>query len=104
VLALHDALEAGDRVGELDVLAGDADELLGDVEGLREEALHLAGARDGELVVLGELLHAEDRDDVLELLVLLEDHLHRAGGLVVVEADDPRVEDARGRVGGSTAG
>src|SRR5512138_3850070 len=69
VLAVHDLLEAADRVLQLDVLALVAGELLGDVERLGEEALHLAGARDGELVVLGELVHAEDGDDVLEVLV-----------------------------------
>eukprot|EP00962_Isochrysis_galbana_P031658 scaffold10307_cov120-Isochrysis_galbana.AAC.5 len=44
---------------------------LGHVEGLREEALDLAGACDGHLVVLGELVHAEDGDDILQRLVVL---------------------------------
>ena len=38
-LALEDLLETLDRVGESDVSARDAGELLGDVEGLGEEAL-----------------------------------------------------------------
>src|SRR5690606_18774972 len=42
VLALEDLLEAPDRVLHLHVLAGNAGELLGHVEGLREEALDLA--------------------------------------------------------------
>ena len=65
---------------------------------LREEALDLARARDGELVVLGELVHPEDGDDVLERLVVLEHLLDRDGGVVVLVPDDARREDARLRV------
>src|SRR3954466_8219618 len=44
--ALDDVLEAADGVLELDVLALGAGEGLGDGEGLRQEALDLAGPRD----------------------------------------------------------
>src|SRR6516225_6825195 len=71
-LAVDDLLEARDGVLDLDVLAGRAGERLGDEERLREEALDLARARHGDLVVLGELVHAEDGDDVLQVAVLLE--------------------------------
>ena len=79
-------------------MPGAAGERLGDEEGLREEALHLAGALDGELVLVGELVHAEDGDDVLELLVALEDLLDARRGLVVLLADDVGLERARERV------
>src|SRR3990172_576613 len=98
VLALHDLLEAADRVGELHVLARVAGEGLGHVEGLREEALALAGARHDELVLLRELVHAEDGDDVLELLVGLQRLLDVARYRVVLRADDVRIEDAGGGV------
>src|SRR5262245_7168164 len=71
-LAVEDLFEAGDRVLERHELAVHAGELRGDEERLREELLDLAGARDDELVVLAELVHAEDGDDVLKVLVLLE--------------------------------
>src|SRR6266849_3787864 len=58
VLAIAQALEAADRIGEVDEDAGRSGEHLGDVEGLRQEALDLAGARDRELVLLGQLVHA----------------------------------------------
>src|ERR1039458_2552699 len=66
---------------------------LGDVEGLREEALDPPRARHDDLVVLGQLVDPEDRDDVLEVLVLLEDLLHGAGDVVMLLADDQRGED-----------
>ncbi len=67
MLAFDDLLEAADRVSDLYVGAGDAGEYLGYVEGLREEALGLAGAGYGDLVLFGELVDAEDGDDVLEV-------------------------------------
>src|SRR4030081_3414029 len=60
VLAFDDLLEATNGVRDLDVRSWDAGEYLGDVEGLREEALHLSGARNCDLVVFGELVDAED--------------------------------------------
>ncbi len=61
-----------------------ARELRGHEERLREEALDLAGARHDELVVFAELVHAEDGDDVLQVLVLLERRLDLAGHVVVL--------------------
>ena len=39
-------------------------------------------------IVLGELIHAEDGDDVLEILVELQDSLHATRDRVVLLADD----------------
>src|SRR6476620_8123221 len=60
VLAVQNLAEAAHRLLAGDVLAGQAREDLGDEEGLREEALHLPGARHGQLVVVRKLLDAED--------------------------------------------
>ena len=70
---------------------------LGHEERLRQEPLDPAGAVDDDLVVFGQLVDAEDRDDVAELLVALEDRLDAAGDVVVLLADVLRVEDSRGR-------
>jgi hypothetical protein len=64
---------------EAGVDAGEAREDLGDVEGLAEEALDLPGAGHDELVVFGELVDAEDGDDVLQVLVALQDLLDASG-------------------------
>src|SRR2546423_684642 len=61
--AVHDLAKALDRVGDLHVTAFETRELLGDEEGLGEEALDLARARYDELVFLRELVDAQDRDD-----------------------------------------
>src|SRR6516165_5296244 len=50
VLAFAQALEAADGIGEIDEHAGRAGEHLGDMEGLRQEALDLARARHRDLV------------------------------------------------------
>src|SRR5258708_28412243 len=51
VFALAQTLEAADGVGEVDEDAGRAGEHFGDMEGLRQEALDLAGAPDGNLLL-----------------------------------------------------
>src|ERR1043165_4413427 len=86
-LAVDDHLEALDRVLERHVLARRAGEVLRDGEGLREEALDLAHARHRLLVLGREFVHAEDGDDVAQLLVALQGRLHRARGVVVILAD-----------------
>ncbi len=95
MLAVDDLPEALDRVGDRHVLAGKPGELLRDEEGLREEPLDLARARDRELVLFRQLVDAEDRDNVLQVLVALQHLLHGAGDVVVLVADDARVENAR---------
>ena len=72
MLAFDDFAEALDGIGQLDVLALEAGELLGHVEGLGEEPLHLAGARHGELVFVGEFVDTQNGDDVLQILVALQ--------------------------------
>ena len=51
--------------------------LLGHVERLREEPLDLAGAGDGQLVLVGQFVDAENGDDVLQILVALQDRASR---------------------------
>src|SRR3954468_245864 len=55
VLALDDLLERAHRLLDRDVRARRARELLGDEERLRQEALHLAGALHGQLVLVRQL-------------------------------------------------
>src|SRR3954470_17310218 len=98
VLAVDHLAEGPHRVIDRRVHARRAGERLGDVERLRQEALDLARALDRHLVLVGELVDAQDRDDVLELLLALEDLLDARGDLVVLLADDVRLEDLRGRV------
>src|SRR6266545_1474992 len=73
VVAAGQCVEGGDGLLQRYGLAGHPGELLGHVERLRQEALDLAGAVDGDPVLLRQLVDAQDRDDVLELVVALED-------------------------------
>src|ERR1700750_1257578 len=98
VLAVDDLAEGAHRVVDGDVDARRAGERLGDVERLRQEALDLARALHRHLVLVGELVDAEDRDDVLELLVALQDLLDAVGDAEVVLAEDRRLQDRGGRV------
>ena len=64
--------------GEVGILTGHAPmmALLGNCERLRHKALQTACAADNELVLFGELVHTQNRNDVLELLVALKNALH----------------------------
>src|ERR1700741_5302300 len=75
VLAFDDFLEAAHRIGDFAVFTGDSGELLGDVEGLREELLYLSRAGDGNLVLFREFVDSEDSDDALQILVALQNSL-----------------------------
>src|SRR5690606_11993248 len=98
VVAVHDAVEAADRLRQLHVLAGRAREGLGDEKRLRQEALNLSRPGNRQLVVFGEFVHAEDRDDVLQFLVALQHCLHTARAVVMFLANDVRVQHPAGGV------
>ena len=104
VVAHEEAGEGVDGVVELDVVTSHASEDLGDLEGLGEELGDLAGAVDGELVLLGELVDTEDGNDVLELLVLGEHLDDVLGDVVVVDGDDVGVHDTGGALEGVDGG
>ncbi|KAH7467054.1 uncharacterized protein KRP23_11379 [Phytophthora ramorum] len=95
VVAGDDVLERRDRVQERHELAGLAREHLSHVERLRHELLHLTGASHGELVVLRELIHTQNGDNVLQTLVVLQQLLGGTGNVVVLLADNARVEHTR---------
>jgi hypothetical protein len=68
------------------------------VKGLGKETLDLAGPGNSQPVFFGEFVHAEDRDDILQRFIGLEHALDIARHLIVVLADDPRVEQPGSRV------
>src|SRR3954466_13540976 len=97
-LAVDDHLEALDGVFERNVFARRAGEVLRHGKRLRQEALDLARPGYRELVLGRQLVHAENRDDVAQLLVALQRLLHGARGVVVLLADRVGVDLARGRI------
>lgn len=44
---------------------------LSNMEGLRQEALDLAGTGNSQLVLLAELIHTQNGNDILQVLVVL---------------------------------
>jgi hypothetical protein len=51
-----------------------ASEDLSNLERLGQESLDLAGASDSQLVLLRQLIHTKDSNDILEGLVVLWQH------------------------------
>ena len=96
MFAIEDFFEAFDGVGHGHLLASAPRKHFGHRERLAQEPLNLAGAEHCELVVGRKLVHAENSDDVLQILVALEDFLDAAGHFVVFLADDVRCQRAGG--------
>src|SRR3989338_6015284 len=86
------------RVRERDVLSWLSGENFCDEERLREETLHFAGASDDELIFIREFVHAENRDDILEVLVPLQNLLNATRHAIVLRPDDLRIKDNRTRI------
>lgn len=70
-LTAKDALEAFDGLLEGHQFAQVAGEDLGHLEGLGQETLDLTGTGDGQFVLLRQLIHTQDGNDVLQGLVVL---------------------------------
>merc|ERR1712119_146012 len=75
-----------------------ASEDFGNEEWLREETLHLACTGDGKLVLIAQFVHTQDRDDVLERFVVLQDLLCASSHIVMALSNDRRVKHSRSRV------
>jgi peptide chain release factor 1 len=92
MFAIEDFLEAANGFGDRNVFAFRAGKDLSNVERLAEETLDLAGAQNRQFVFRAELVHAENRDDVLEIAVALQHLLHSAGYGIMLFADHVRRE------------
>ena len=78
-LTIEDGLEAFDRLLQGHQLARVAGEDLCDLEWLGQETLDLTGAGYRQLVLLRQLIHSQDGDDVLQRLVILNGRDGRGG-------------------------
>lgn len=87
-----------DRFLDGDQLSSVTSENFSDLEGLGEETLDLAGAGDGKLVFLRQLVHTQNGNDILKGLVVLEDLLDTTSNVVVLITNDVRVQDTGGGV------
>src|SRR5690606_755556 len=90
VFSVEDFGEAFDGVFDGDEDAGDVGEDFSNVERLGEEALDFPGPEDGHFVVIGKLVHAENGDDILQVLIALEDQLNSTSNTVMFFTDDFR--------------
>src|SRR5262245_11627763 len=87
-LAVAEFLEAADRLGQRGDITRLAGKRLRDDERLRQESLDPPGSRHDLPVLFAQFLDAENRNDVLQLAVSLQDRLHAAGDREVPFADE----------------
>ena len=98
VFAIDDFFEAANRVLQFHIGAGSSSEGFGDVKGLGQEALNFARPSDGHAVFFRKLIHTENRDDILQILIALQNQLHRTSDLVMLRADDMGIQNPRSSV------
>ncbi|AFJ34310.1 cellobiose phosphorylase [Mycobacterium sp. H4Y] len=96
-LALGHAVERLDGLLQRNRRTRLTGELLGRHHVLRQEPLDAPRPLHQLLVLFGQLVDTEDRDDVLKVLVPLQDSDDFLGHAVVLVTDDARVEDGRAR-------
>jgi len=94
VVAINDAIKPADRFGQRNVFTGRIRKDLCNEERLREKLLNFAGTINDLLVFLGQLIHTQNGNDVLQFLVALQYRLHTTRTVVVFLANDQRVENA----------
>ena len=97
VLSVENLAEAAHGFLDRNVLALHTRKLLGNREGLGEEALYFSRAVYDELILLGKLIHTHNSDDVLKLLISLEHLLNVARNLVMLDAHNVGREYSRRR-------
>src|SRR5690625_728596 len=95
--AVANALESVDGICQRYVRAWQTGELLCDEEVLAQEALNATCALNGDLVLFGQLVHTQNRDNILQFLVLLQNVDHALGNSVVTLTDDAWLENTRSR-------
>ena len=61
---------------------------------LRKIPLHLTGTIYGQLVLIRQLVHSKNRDDILKFLVPLKNLNHPLGGLIMSLSYNVRIQDA----------
>ena len=94
MLALDYLLESSDSFLDWHDDARYSCKLLCHVEWLRQETLNTSRSRHDELVVLAQLLHTEDCDNILKLFVSLQKDFHSFCCLIVLLAYHVRVKDS----------
>lgn len=95
VLTVQDLLEGSDGLLQSHQLTGDTSENLGDSEWLGQESLDLSGSLDGQLVGLGQLIHTQNGNDILQGLVSLQGLLDTGSNIVVLLTDNRGIQQSR---------
>ena len=72
MLAVDNFPECPHRIFHLDVLAGFTGKSFRYVERLGQKPLHLAGPLHGQLILVGELFHTQNGNNVLQFFVFLK--------------------------------
>ena len=93
--AIENHIEAADGFAKRHHHTGQTGELFGHKERLRQETLCTACTSHYKFVIVAEFIDTENGNDILKLVILLQQLLNSLGSVIVVFADDMRVENTR---------
>ena len=97
-LAVQNHTESAQSLLQRNIASRHTGKLLCHREALGQETLNLTGTVYCQLILLGQLVHTHDGDDILQLLITLQHLLYRTGYLVVLVAYDLRRKDPAGGI------
>ena len=93
MLSFQNLLKALNGLGKRHIAALHTSKLSCHKEWLRQESLHLTGSGHHQLILLGQFIHTQNGDDVLQFLVALQDLLHASGRLVMLLSHDSGIQN-----------
>ena len=94
--AVADFFEAADGVSKWCNLTSFASEYLCHKEWLRQKPLYSSGTVNDHLVVFAQLIHAKDRDDVLQFTITLQGLLYTTSNIVMTLTDILWIQNSAG--------
>ena len=91
-------LEAGNALFQLDVFSWSTSEHFCNMEGLTQEPLDLTSTSNCQLVIFTKLIHTQNGNNILQILVILKDLLYPTSSVIVILSQNMRRKHSRCRV------
>ena len=98
MLAFQNFGKAADGLRNWHIFARQTGKLSSYKERLRQETLYFTRSGYNQLILFGKLVHTEDRNDILQLFILLQNLLYASGYTIMLLTDDSGIQNAGGRL------
>mgnify|MGYP006872938123 CR=1 FL=1 len=96
MLTFQNLAEAADGFGNRNILSFHSCKLPCNEEGLGKESLYLSRTGYHQLILLGKLIHTQDSNDILQLVITLQQLLHTSGHTVMLLPYNSGIQNSGG--------